>query len=92
MRIKTIVISIIIILLLTLLIQNRGIMYFQFLWATFTVSKLTMLLIMTIIGFILGYLVGRPKNIKRLGRDFIDPDLETKNPDTLSDEDKNYIN
>jgi uncharacterized membrane protein YciS (DUF1049 family) len=91
MRIKTIIILVIAIILVIVLLQNSGRINFQFLWANFWVSKLVMLLLMTAFGFILGYLVGRPKNIRRLGGDFSDDNINKGTPGTLSDEDKEYI-
>jgi uncharacterized integral membrane protein len=69
MRIKTIVIIIITILLTIVLMQNTGRVNFDFLWATFWMSKLVMLFFVAAISFVLGVLVGRPKRVKRLGGD-----------------------
>jgi uncharacterized integral membrane protein len=88
MRIKTIVIIIITILLTIVLMQNTGRVNFDFLWATFWMSKLVMLFFVAAISFVLGVLVGRPKRVKRLGGDYTDKG----NSNTLSDEDKEYIN
>jgi uncharacterized integral membrane protein len=92
MRIKTIIIIVITILLTIALMQNTGAVYFDFLWATFRMSKLVVLLFVAVISFVLGVLVGRPKKVKRLGGDFTDPDLNEGNSNTLSDDDKEYIN
>lgn len=92
MRIKTIVIIIITILLTVVLMQNTGRVNFDFLWATFWMSKLVMLFFVAAISFVLGVLVGRPKRIKRLGGDFTDGNIDKGNSNTLSDEDKEYIN
>ena len=92
MRIKTIVIILIAVLLTIVLMQNTGIVYFQFLWATFALSKLVMLLFVALVGFVLGVLVGRPKRVKRLGSDFTEPNSENEKTNTLSNEDKDYIN
>ncbi|SHN29037.1 LapA family protein [Mucilaginibacter sp. OK098] len=92
MRIKTIVIIVITILLTIVLMQNTGRVNFDFLWATFWMSKLVMLFFVAAISFVLGVLVGRPKRVKRLGGDYTDPNLDKGNPNTLSDEDKEYIN
>lgn len=92
MRIKTIIIILITVLLTIVLMQNTGTVYFNFLWATFSMSKLFMLALVAVIAFVLGVLVGRPKRIKRLGGDLTDIDLEKGNHDTLSDEDREYIN
>ena len=87
MRIKTIIIILITVLLTAILMQNTGKVAFEFLWATFYLSKLIGLAIVAIIGFILGILVGRPKKVKRLGDDYD----STHKTDTLSNEDKDYI-
>jgi len=92
MRIKTIFIILIAILLIIVLLQNNSPVSFSFLWADFRISKLTMLLIVSIIAFVLGILVGRPKRVRRLGGDYMVEDPNQKEPGTLSDEDREYIN
>jgi len=91
MRIKTIIIIVITILLTVVLMQNTEKDYLYFLWATFRMSKLLILSIVAVIAFVLGYLVGKPKRVKLLGGDPSDPDFDKENPNTLSDEDKDYI-
>ena len=91
MRIKTIIIILITVLLTILLMQNTGRDHLDFLWGIFYMSKLIMLAFVAVIAFVLGVLVGRPKRIKRLGGDSTDYDPKNPNPDTLSDEDKEYI-
>lgn len=91
MRIKTIIIVVITILLTVVLMQNTGAVYFQFLWATFRMSKLMMLFLVAAISFVLGVLVGRPKRVKRLGGEFDDTNSGKRDSNTLSDEDKDYI-
>jgi uncharacterized integral membrane protein len=92
MRIKTIIIILITVLLTVMLMQNTGSVPFKFLWATFWMSKLVVLAFVGLVAFILGLLVGRPKRVKKLGGDLTDIDLEKGKTDTLSDEDKEYIN
>jgi len=92
MRIKTIVIIVITILLTIVLMQNTGRVNFDFLWATFWMSKLVMLFFVAAISFVLGVLVGRPKRVKRLGGDYTDPNFDKGKSGTLSDDDKEYIN
>jgi uncharacterized integral membrane protein len=92
MRIKTIIIILITILLTIVLTQNTGRTDFEFLWTTFSVSKLLVLLTVALIAFILGVLVGRPKKIKRLGGEFTEGNLDKGKSNTLSDEDREYIN
>jgi uncharacterized integral membrane protein len=92
MRIKTIIIILVTVLLTVVLMQNTDTVNFSLLWATFRMSKLVMMAIVAIIGFILGYLIGRPSRVKRLGTDFTNKDIDRTNSDTLSDEDRDYIN
>jgi len=92
MRIKTIVIILITVLLTVVLMQNKDNVDFSFLWATFRISKLLILALVAAVGFILGLLVGRPKKVKRLGGDAVDNDTEKSETNTLSNEDKDYIN
>jgi uncharacterized integral membrane protein len=92
MRIKTIVIILITILFTIVLMQNTGRINFEFLWITFAMSKLVMLLFVAGTGFILGVLAARPKKVQRLGDDYTDDNHDHRNPNTLSDEDRDYIN
>jgi len=92
MRIKTMIIILVAVLLTVTLMQNTGTVSFKFLWATFWISKLVMLIIIGAIFFILGILVGRPKRVKRLGGDSTGTDWDKNQPNTLSDEDREYIN
>jgi uncharacterized integral membrane protein len=91
MRIKTIIIILITVLLTVVLMQNKESVNFEFLWATFAVSKLVMLGLVGIVAFILGVLVGRPKKVKRLGGEFTDNNPGKGESNTLSDEDREYI-
>ncbi|MDB5130649.1 MAG: hypothetical protein JWR02_398 [Mucilaginibacter sp.] len=72
--------------------QNTGTVRFTILFKDVYISKLVMLTLVSVFGFILGFLVGRPKTIRRLGDDFNDPYQTDVKTDTLSDEDKEYIN
>ena len=92
MRIKTIIIILITILLTVILMQNAGKVYFNFLWATFPMSKLLVLLFVAAISFILGVLVGRPKKIRKLGGDTTEDNYDKGTSNTLSEDDKDYIN
>ena len=92
MRIKTIIIFVIAILFTIVFMQNTGTVPFTILFGTFYMSKLTMLLLVSIIAFILGWLVGRPKSIKKLGGGLTDINPGNNKTGTLSDEDKDYIN
>jgi predicted permease len=92
MRIKTIIIILITVLLTTILAQNSERIYFKFLWATFLMSKLLVLLLVGLIAFVLGVLVGRPSRVKKLGGDYTSEDAEKNSANTLSEDDKDYIN
>jgi uncharacterized integral membrane protein len=92
MRIKTIVIIVITILLTVVLMQNTEKVKFTFLFTDIYIPKLVMMTLVSVIAFILGVLVGRPKRIKRLGGDNVENNLDKEKSGTLSDEDKDYIN
>jgi uncharacterized integral membrane protein len=92
MRIKTIVVILITVMLTIVLMQNTEPVSFSFLWATFRMSKLVMMTAVSVTAFILGILVGRPSRVKRLGGTFIEGEHQREDPNTLSDEDKEYIN
>ena len=89
MRIKTIISILIAILLFTVILQNTGQVRFSFLFMDFYLSKLLMMLLIAVVAFGLGYLVGRPKKIRKLSGDFTDGSSKS---DTLTKEDKDYIN
>jgi len=91
MRIKTIIIILVTVLLTVVLMENTDTVDFRFLGARFPMSKLTMMASVGLVAFILGYLVGRPSRVKRLGADFTKNDIDKINSDTLSDEDRDYI-
>jgi hypothetical protein len=91
MRIKTMFIILVTVLITIVLVQNTGAVYFSFLWATVRISKLVMLTAVGVVAFFLGVLVGRPNKIKRLGGDYPDDVYENDKPNTLSDEDRDYI-
>ena len=91
MRIKTIIIILITVLLTVALMQNTGKIPFDFLWASFSVSKLLVMLIVALIAFVLGILVGRPKRITKLAEEFIEGNQDKRKTNTLSDEDRDYI-
>ena len=80
------------VILTTVLIQNNEPVWFSFLWAKFYISKLVMMTAVSVIAFILGVLVGRPNRVKHLGGDYDDTGHEKPDTNTLSDDDRNYIN
>jgi len=91
MRIKTMFIIFITVLLTVVLMQNTTEVPFTFLFATFYISKLIVLLSVALVSFIIGVLIGRPRRSKhKPGRDEENDNLKNK-PNTLSDEDRDYI-
>jgi hypothetical protein len=91
MRIKTMFIILVTVLLTVVVMQNTKEVPFNFLFATFYVSKLVMLLTVAIVSFIVGVLVGRPGRPKYVpGRDE-ETEEQKPNSDTLSQEDRDYI-
>lgn len=91
MRIKTMVIILITVLLTVVLMQNTEEVKFTFLFSTFYLPKLVMLTAVSVVAFILGILVGRPKKVRSISGDFADDDYSKDKTDTLSDEDRDYI-
>jgi len=92
MRIKTMFIIIITILLTVVIMQNTDDVTFKFLFTKFYISKLVMLLFVAFVAFIIGVLVGRPGKPKYIPGQTDEPELQKKPFDTLSDEDREYIN
>ena len=92
MRIKTIVIILITVLLTIVIMQNSDQVLFKILFFETRISKLIIMLLIAAVAFVLGYLVGRPKRVIRLGGDTDGDDLHQNKPGTLSDDDKEYIN
>jgi uncharacterized integral membrane protein len=91
MSIKTITIIVITILLTAALAQNTDDVTFIFLFMNFRISKLAIMIAMTVIGFILGYLVGRPKKARYDIGGYHDNIHNKEDKNTLSDEDRDYI-
>ncbi len=91
MRIKTMVIILITVLFTIVLMQNTEPVTFTILFGTFRISKLAALAGFSVVAFILGVMVGRPKKVKTLGGGFNDGDYDGTKPNTLSDEDRDYI-
>lgn len=85
------IIILITVLLTIVLMQNIEPVRFTILFGTFYISKLVALTGFSAVAFILGVLVGRPKKVKTLGGGFNDGDYDGTKPNTLSDEDRDYI-
>jgi hypothetical protein len=71
--------------------QNTEPVKFDILFGSFYISKLAALAIFGAIAFVLGILVGRPKKARSIATDADDDDYSDNKPDTLSDEDRDYI-
>lgn len=91
MSIKNILALIIVVLLTVLIMQNTDKVYVHILFSTVYTSKLKMLLPVAILAFVLGVLVGRPKNKKYNISEHYDDIHGKEDPNTLSDEDRDYI-
>lgn len=91
MRIKTMIIIIITVLLTVVIMQNTDDVPFKFLFAKFYVSKLVLMLALAFIGLIIGVLISRPGKPKYIPGQVEASDPNKKQPDTLSDEDRDYI-
>jgi hypothetical protein len=85
------IIVIITVLLTVVIMQNTEHVDFNFLFATFRISKLLMLLLVAVAAFIAGVMVGRPGRPKYIPGQVEDADPNKKKLDTLSDEDREYI-
>ncbi|HZX59313.1 MAG TPA: lipopolysaccharide assembly protein LapA domain-containing protein [Mucilaginibacter sp.] len=92
MRIKTMVIIFITVLLTVVIMQNTEDVPFKFLFARFEISKLVIIVVVAIIGFIIGMLIARPGKPKYIPGQVEDPGNPKKASGTLSDEDREYIN
>jgi len=92
MRINTLLILLVAILLTIVFTQNTDKVNFVFLWTSFNISKLILMIGVGVFAFISGVIVGRPKRIKKVIGDTFDNNFEKRNHGTLSDHDKDYIN
>lgn len=88
---KTIFIIILTALLTIFLMVNTEPVDFDFLVTTVAVSKLLVIGICVLIGFIIGFIVGRPKKTVSSYDDEIERDQSNSNKKELSDEDRDYI-
>jgi len=87
---KTIFIIILTALLTIFLMLNVEPVDFNFLFVTFAVSKLLVIGICIVVGFIIGFVAGRPKKTVSSYDDEIDRN-QTTSKSELSDEDRDYI-
>ncbi|MDQ0638537.1 putative membrane protein [Pedobacter sp. W3I1] len=91
MSAKTISIIILTALLTIFLMVNTEPVDFDFLVTTLPVSKLLVIGICIIIGFIIGFVVGRPRKTVSSYDDEIERNQPVSNKKELSDEDRDYI-
>jgi len=91
MSAKTISIIILTALLTIFLMVNTEPVDFDFLVITLPVSKLLVIGICIIIGFIIGFVVGRPRKTISSYDDEIERNHPGSNKKELSDEDRDYI-
>jgi hypothetical protein len=91
MRITTMIIIVITVLLTIVLMQNTDPVRFTILFSDVRMSKLVALGSVGVVAFILGLMVGRPKRAKKIGGGYSEDDYTDDKPDTLSDEDREYI-
>lgn len=92
MRIKTILIIVVTILLTIIIMQNNQQVTFNILFFSSRFSILIMLALVAIISLLIGIQIGRPRRVR-----FDDSHPSMDNPtgakaDTLTDEDRDYIN
>jgi uncharacterized integral membrane protein len=102
MSFKTIIIIILSILITVIFMQNTDQVLFTILWKELYVSKLIMMLVVTLFGFIIGVIVARPKKKKQVIQNADVPLEVTQSEDKdyiempkkqgLSDEDRDYLN
>ncbi|RCH56438.1 hypothetical protein DJ568_00840 [Mucilaginibacter hurinus] len=71
--------------------QNADEVRFTILFSTVYASKLVVLAGVAVLAFILGLIVGRPKKTKYDIEGYHDNLHEKNTPNTLSDEDRDYI-
>jgi putative membrane protein len=93
MRFKTILLILFTVIITIFLMMNTDAVAFNFLSFEIKVSKLIVIGVFTVIGFVLGYLAnGRPKAVVSSYDDDIDhnPNLPS-DKNSLSDEDREYI-
>ena len=94
MKPKTIIILILTVLLTVFLTVNSDAVDFDFLIGEpVSVSKLVVIGVCVLIGFILGFIVGRPrKTVSSYDTEIENGYPVNENKSTLSDEDRDYIN
>jgi uncharacterized integral membrane protein len=91
MSIKNICALVIVVLLTIVIMQNTDEVKFTLLFSTVYMSKVAVLTAVSVAAFILGVLVGRPKNKKYNISEHYNELHADEDKNTLSDEDRDYI-
>ena len=92
MKAKTIFIVIVTVLLTVFLMDNREPVDFNFIFVDdVPVSKLAVIGTCILIGFILGFIAGRPRKTYSSYNDEVERSQAEETKSTLSDEDRDYI-
>jgi uncharacterized integral membrane protein len=91
MSVKNIIVLVIVVLLTVVIMQNTDQVKFTILFSDVYLPKVAVMTAVSVTAFILGVLVGRPKNKKYDIEDYHDNIQKRDDPKTLSDEDRDYI-
>ena len=91
MRAKTIFIIFLTVLVTVFLMINTDAVEFDFIFSKIQISKLLVIGICTFIGFLLGYLAGRPRTVVSTYDNTDEDGFNDRPKDGLSDEDREYI-
>jgi putative membrane protein len=91
MRAKTIFIILFTAILTVFLMINTDEVEFDFIFVKKEISKLIVVGVFTLIGFILGYWAAKPKTVVSTYDKFNENAEDTDHRDTLSKEDRDYI-
>jgi uncharacterized integral membrane protein len=91
MSIKNISALVIVVLLTIIIMQNTDEVKFTILFSSVYMSKVPVMTAIAVAAFILGVLVGRPKNKKYNISEHYDELHQHDDKNTLSDEDRDYI-
>ncbi|MET1056937.1 MAG: hypothetical protein ABWY16_16625 [Pedobacter sp.] len=93
MRAKTIFIIIFTVLITVFLMINTDAVEFDFIFGKGQISKLLVVGVCTVVGFILGYVAGRPRTVISTYDDRHDDQekMSSEAKDGLSEEDREYI-
>jgi uncharacterized integral membrane protein len=91
MSLKNIVALVIVVLITIVIMQNTDQVKFTILFSSGYMSKVPVMTAIAVASFILGVLVGRPKNKKYNISEHYDELHQDEDKNTLSDEDRDYI-